>query len=57
MDDLELNGSLEWADVEKSRTGFGVGARYYFINRFSVGGRAEFSDSDTTLTAGVRLEL
>ena len=54
---LEVNGRLLWPDVEESDTTVGVGARYYFLNRFSVGGRVESADSDPTFAVGVRFEL
>ncbi len=54
---LELNGSAEWVDVEEDDFGIGVGARFYLIDRFSLGGRVESLDDDLTFAVGARFEL
>src|SRR5262245_30629878 len=54
---LEVNGSAEWVNVNEDDYGLGAGARWYFLNRFSVGGRVESFDGDPSFSAGVRFEI
>jgi hypothetical protein len=54
---LEVNGSVEWMDVEESETGVGFGARWYFIDALSLGGRIERVDTDESFSVGLRLEI
>jgi hypothetical protein len=54
---IEVNGSAEWADVDESDYGVGVGGRFYLIDMLSLGARAEFLDSGDSYTVGVRFEL
>jgi hypothetical protein len=51
---LELNGAFLWAELEDTDAGVRLGARHYFDERFSFGGRIEFVDSDVTLGLGLR---
>jgi len=51
---IELNGQVEWADIDESDTGVGVGARYYLIDMLSLGVGAHFTENNEILEAGVR---
>lgn len=54
---LELNGEAEWADIDESDFGIGIGARWYFMNRFSFGLGVKTLDSDETYNAGLRFSF
>ena len=54
---LELNGEAEWADVEDSEAGFGIGGRWYFNPNLSLGLGAKTFDSNETFNAGLRFSF
>ena len=56
-DSLEVNARTMWADVGDSDAGIGVGARFYFTDRLSVGARIDAVGDDEVLAAGLRFEL
>jgi len=56
-DSLEVNGSMEWVDLDESDVGGSLGVRYYIIDALSLGARVETLDSDETISVGARFEL
>lgn len=54
---IEVNGSAEWLDVDDDDFTIGVGARYYFTNFLSIGGRVESVDADPSFAVGLRFEI
>jgi hypothetical protein len=54
---LELNTRGQWADVGDRDVSYGLGARFYMTERFSVGANWDEAGNDTLITAGVRVEL
>jgi len=53
---VEINGKLEYRDVEDSGFGIGVGARYYVTPAVSLGGEIETISGDEELLIGVRFQ-
>ncbi|TAH38175.1 MAG: hypothetical protein EYC70_06015 [Planctomycetota bacterium] len=54
---IELNGQLEWVNLDESDGGAGVGARYYLTDYISFGANVRFLDNDEELLLGVRLQF
>lgn len=54
---LELNGRVQWSDLENSDTSAGLGARWYLTERFSLGANYDDAGGDALITAGLRFEL
>jgi hypothetical protein len=54
---LELNGRMQWSDLENSDTSGGLGARWYLTERFSLGVNIDHAGNDDLVSAGLRFEL
>ena len=54
---IELTGYGEWADVEDSEVGLGLGGRFYLTERLSLGLRTLIIDSGNEWVGGVRFQF
>ena len=54
---LEVEGGIDYVDLDDSDTSFRIAGRYYFNNIWAAGLGLSFSDDATTWTLGVRAEF
>jgi len=54
---LELEGRINYVDLNNSDTSFSLLGRYYLWDSFAIGGGLDFDDDDTAWNVGVRAEF
>ena len=54
---LELNGAAKWVNVDENDFGLGIGARWYFTQAVSVGGRIDSIEGEDSLAFGARFQF
>lgn len=56
-DKVELQGMLNYVNLDNSDTSLGLAGRYYLSNAFAIGAGLLLNDGDTTWNVGVRAEF
>lgn len=56
-DKIELNGLVDWVDLEDSNYGIGVGGRFYFTPQMSAGLNVHTIDNNESFAAGLRFQF
>lgn len=54
---LELEGGLNYVDLDDSNTSWSFSGRYFLWDRFAVGAGLEFDDDETAWNIGLRAEF
>jgi hypothetical protein len=56
-DRVELQGTVNYVDLDGSDTSLALSGRYYLWSTFALGGGLEINDDDTAWSLGVRAEF
>ena len=54
---LEMNGAAKWVNVDDNDFGLSIGARWYFTEAVSVGGRIDSIEGEDTFAVGARFQF